>query len=443
MTVVTRNHYLPGEHARALWMRMDTAAILKRFFFCERALIIAQAGWLAGIPQFEVKTTLPRFFWEDAMTADALRQRVFELRYPSRLMEIGDDEPLVSIFEESINAPGPEAFVLALARLFKPALLAAYQEYVDKTDQLADGPSLRFMRLAVEEKASQVASLTRFAVEMLQAAPERRSEAEAWVSALSDWLDQVGGVSLEIPKPLEKPVELPGRREFRLAEVPARDQRFHLCHYYWPDIVDPHFPYGEGIQLQLRSAISHLNEVWAVETGGAILQAFADDLEWEFIHDAARWTYDEARHARMGYDRLRAWRFEPHELPLGTHIFDSARGQDPLIRLGMLHYFETKNIGKKPKRAEAFAQYNDRMSQHDMDFDWADETIHAHYGRYWHNALREKYPDRVPDVEEVHRRCDELVAAEIAAATDEERAETHQIAEALISKAQKIGLASG
>ena len=117
--------------------------------------------------------------------------------------------------------------------------------------------------------------------------------------------------------------------------------------------------------------------------GGAVLNAFAEDLEWEFMYDAARWTYDEARHTRMGYDRLRAWGYEPQEMPLGSHIYDSANGQDPAVRLGMLHYFETKNIGKKTKRANAFGSYQDRVSQHDMDFDWADETIHAHYGKRW------------------------------------------------------------
>ena len=40
-------------------MRFDAARILKRYFFCERSLIISQAGWLAGIASFDVKTLLP------------------------------------------------------------------------------------------------------------------------------------------------------------------------------------------------------------------------------------------------------------------------------------------------------------------------------------------------------------------------------------------------
>jgi uncharacterized ferritin-like protein (DUF455 family) len=299
---------------------------------------------------------------------------------------------------------------------------------------------LRALRLAVDEKAEQIAVLTQFANDMFKAAPAKRHQAETWVAALSERLGQVGGLSIDPPQAAADPVELPGRTEFSLAEVPARDSRFHLCRYYWPDIIDPTFPYGDGIQLQLRSAVSHLNEVWAVESGGAVLHAFADDLDWEFMYDAARWTYDEARHARMGYDRLRAWGYEPPEMPLGTHIFDSAHGQDPAVRLGMLHYFETKNIGKKTQRANAFGSYQDRMSQHDMDFDWADETIHAYYGKHWLDALRQVHPKRVPDIEAIRETCETLVAAQVNSATAIDRAETRQVAQAMIDKAQRTGI---
>ncbi len=432
--------YLPGQIQRAQWLRLDSAKILKRFFFCERALVKSQAGWLAGIADFEVKLALPYQFWQDALTAHALRERVFELKFPSRMLEIGDDQPLIGVFEEAANAPSAEALVLSLARVYKPALMAVYRAYVSQADPLTDGPILRALRLAIDEKAEQIAVLTQFANAMLKAAPERRHQAEAWVAALSERLGQVGGLSLDPPQAVTEPVELPGRTEFRLAQVPARDSRFHRCRYYWPDILEPDFSYGEGMPLQLRSAVSHLNEVWAVESGGAVLHAFANNLEWEFMYDAARWTYDEARHARMGYDRLRVWGFEPHEIPLGSHIYDSADGQDPVVRLGMLHYFETKNIGKKTKRANAFGSYHDRMSQHDMDFDWADETIHATYGKRWLEALRELYPARVPDIEALRETCEALVAAQVAGATESERAETRQIAQVMIDKAQQVGI---
>ena len=432
------DRFLPGAQGRARYMRLDVAQVLKRFHFCERVLIVAQAGWIAGIAPIDVKIALPRHFWEDALTADMLRTRVFELRYPSRWLEIGSDAPVVSVFEEAINAPGALAFLLALARVFKPALLLAYKDYLQTADAIADGPSVRFLQMAVADKEAQVTELSRFAAEMLAAATDdERQQAYAWVDVLQHSLDRAGGLGIDAPSGPATPETTALRRPFALAEVPARDPQFQLCRYYWPNVVDPNFAYGDGMLLQLRSAVSHLNEVWAIETGGAILHAFAGALDWEFILDAARWTYDEARHTRMGLDRLTNWGFKPSELPLGTYIFDSARGEPPLIRLGMLHYFETKNIGKKNDRAAAFESYHDDVSQHDMEFDWADETIHAHYGSKWLKALRDRFPD-LPDRDVIHARCDTLVNAVVAEATDTDRAQIYAIANAMIEKAGRI-----
>ena len=120
---VNNNRYLPGEHSRARFLRLDAATILKRFYRCERSLIVSQSAWLAGIAALEVKMTLPRFTWQDTLTAHALRERVFELRYPRRMLEIGEDAPLVEVFDESINAPNaPRLSSSRLLQVFKPAL---------------------------------------------------------------------------------------------------------------------------------------------------------------------------------------------------------------------------------------------------------------------------------------------------------------------------------
>jgi uncharacterized ferritin-like protein (DUF455 family) len=438
--LTSANKYLPGDNARAVRMRMDTASILKRFFFCVRSLVVSQAGWIPSIALFEIKVMLPRFIWEDAMTANAIRDRIFELRYPSRLLEVGSDAALIKVFDEALNAPSAEAFVFALGHVLKPAMATVYLDYLSEADEIADGPTRRFLRHAVDELDIQIKLLQSYADEMMTANSEQRPVAEAWASGLQRALTQVGFPSLDVPGDSNKTTKLPGYRAFKLAEVPARDSHFRLVRFYWPDIVEADFPYGEGLRLQLRSAISHFNEVWAVETGGAILYSFAESLGWEFILDAARWTYDESRHVRMGYERLKQWGFEPEEIPLGSYIYDSVRGQSPVYRLGMLSYFETKNIGKKRQRAEVFARYGDHVSQHDMDFDWADETIHAHYGSHWLNELHRSQPDRIPEPEAVRAFCDQLVAAEVATATDEDRRVIRTLAQAMITKAEQNAL---
>jgi len=436
-----KERYLPGQHERANWMRLDSARILKRFFFCEQSLILAQGGWIAGVPLLDAKVTLPKHLWEDSLTADELRKRVFELRFPSREMIVGDDAPITALFDQAIHAPGPEAFVLALAQVFKPAFLDVYRRYLDHADEIAEGPTIRFMRAAIADKTRQIGELNALAETLLAHNPASRHQAEAWVRTLTHALEQTGGLTVETPKPAPAAFPLPGSRTFKLAEVPARDSRFDLQRFYWPDQIDPTFSYGEGVRLQLRSAVSHINEVWAVETAGAILQAFAERLGWEFVFDAARWGYDESRHCRMGYERLLHWGFAPSEIPLGTYIFDSAFGQDPVYRMGMLFYFETKNIGKKPQRTQAFASYHDAVSQHDMDFDWADETIHAGYGARWLGELNTQTPGYA-DSDAIRLRCDALVKQVVDAATDTDKTRVRTSAEAMIAKAETLALAA-
>ena len=173
-----------------------------------------------------------------------------------------------------------------------------------------------------------------------------------------------------------------------------------------------------------------------------MLSAFADVLPWEWIYNSARWTYDESRHCRMGYERLMAWGLDPAEIPLGTYIYESATTPNdadiPTSLLGMLYFFETKNIRHKPARRELFHSYGDWLSEHDMDFDWADETIHASYGKRW---LKELLAARGQDpgaYEDVRKKCETLVKSYVGTATAAEISDIKAVAARLLDKARQF-----
>jgi uncharacterized ferritin-like protein (DUF455 family) len=428
--------FLRTPQPRARWMRLDTAQLLKRFYFCERSVLVSCAAWIPAIASLEIKTSLARFIWQDAETAHALRNRVFELRFPSRLLEQeGADQALIDLFGAVQDSPSVPAFLLSVGEVFLPALRDSYLSYMAASDAIADGPTHRFLSLALTEKLEQIAAFKRWAQSELSDHGESRAGAHQWANAVADRLSQVGGVGVGAPLAATAVGPLPGSKPYSIPDRPARDRRFWPCRFYWPDVIDPSFPYGEGMQLQLRSAISHLNEVWAIESGGLMLTAFADVLPWEWIHDAARWTYDESRHCRMGYERLMAWGFDPADLPLGTYIYDSASGQDPICRLGMLYFFETKNIRHKLTRAQLFHAYGDALSEHDMDFDWADETIHAGYGKHWLRVLLEVLGQDPAAHDRIRERCGKLVSDYVATATEAEVNGIKRIASALMAQA--------
>ncbi|MEM7028940.1 MAG: DUF455 family protein [Chloroflexota bacterium] len=436
---VTSTALIQLDSKRANLMRYDTAVILKRFYFCERQIAIAEAGWIAGTAPLLLKIGYAQLMWEDAQAADAMRARVFELRYPSRLLEKGDEEPLITFLDEIRHAPNALALYLTLVDLLKPALRDAYQAYLDLADNIGDGPSMRFMQSALRDKEDQIARLTAFRGDMLNVSEDERRTAFDWLAEAKAMLDNLGGIGLdkvETP-PSPDPIQLRGKRPFSVAQVPAREAAYANVRFYWPDIIVEDYAYGEGLMLQLRSAISHINEVWAIEACSHFTYAFADLLPWEFFVDATRWTYDEARHCRMGYERLRDWGYEKHEIPLGTYIYDAAKDEDPIYRLGMLYFFETKNIGKKPKRRDKFLEYGDSLSQHDMDFDWADETIHANYGNHWLSVVQ-KTRGEAADPNQVRDHCHALVDTIVATATDEEREQVLALAQNMVDKAQVI-----
>jgi uncharacterized ferritin-like protein (DUF455 family) len=430
--------FLSSPQPRARWMRFDTAQLLKRFFFCERALLVSEAAWIPTIAPLEIKTGLARFIWQSAESAHALRNRVFELRFPSRLLEEeGSDHALIELFCGAKNSPSVPAFLLSIGKVLLPALRDAYQSYLEASDSIADGPTHRFLSLALSEKGEQIRAFEQWGESALSQNPQLREATLTWTEAVAQRLSELGGVGVG-PSPSKASAKpLPGSKAYAIPKRPARDPRFWPCRFYWPDIVDPAFPYGEGMQLQLRSAISHLNEVWAIEAGGVILSAFADALPWEWIHDSARWTYDESRHCRMGYERLMAWSLEPAEIPLGTYIYESAAAEDPIYLLGMLYFFETKNIRHKPARAQLFHDYGDTLSEHDMDFDWADETMHAGYGKHWLKELLAVRGQDSAAYEQVRGRCGKLVSDYVSTAAAQEVAEIKKVASALIAKAAR------
>jgi uncharacterized ferritin-like protein (DUF455 family) len=381
---------------------------------------------------------IARCLWQSAETAHALRERVFELRFPSRLLEEeGTDAALIDLFTAVGNSPSVPAFLLCNAVVLLPALRDAYEQYLHSSDSIADGPTHRFLALALSEKCEQVTAFARWAEDNLARSPEHREQAEKWTHAIASKLEAIGGVGIG-PSSAAEPGAIIGAKPYSTPNHPARDERFWPCRFYWPDIVDPAFPYGEGVSLQIRSAISHLNEVWAIEAGGVMLSAFADVLPWEWIHDAARWTYDESRHCRMGYERLISWGFDPAEIPLGTYIYESASGQDPIYRLGMLYFFETKNIRHKLTRAQLFHSYGDSLSEHDMDFDWADETIHAGFGKHWLKELLSARGEDPAAYERVRERCGELVRDCVNTATANEITALKNVATNLLAKAAQI-----
>jgi hypothetical protein len=76
-----------------------------------------------------------------------------------------------------------------------------------------------------------------------------------------------------------------------------------------------------------------------------------------------------------------------------------------------------------------------------MDFDWADETIHATYGNRWLRALHELNAEKYPPADKVREKCELLVTKMIASASPAEESALVARASSMIQRANELARA--
>ena len=431
---------LPAATDRANLMVAESASILKRFYLIQRELVLMQAGWMPGTDHWQSKLLLPEFLWQDALVAEEFRRRVLELRFPRREIIVGDDAPIIQLLQQFRNAPDGLAFIEGLRQILKPHLRATYQNYLNRIDALDDAPTVRILRKALADMDEQLERWAVAAEDAFRTYPERRAAAQQWLAgahaigqAMGDLLDLAPREAVSLN------VAAFGGREFAFSRTGARDRRFHLNRFAWPDNLDRAIGPGVGLQLQVRQSVHHLNELWAAEMAAACLFDLAAEAEPEFLTDAARWCFDEIRHCRMGFTRLTEWGFPMSAMSLGTFPYDAGAEADALTRLAMIFYFESTYIHTKPERAKIFGEWGDAVSSHDMDFDWADEQIHTHLGTRWLKYFLEKRgdPRRPTDLRPQAEAC---VKKATAGAAPSDRAKTHAAFEQMMERARQSAL---
>src|SRR5439155_4135915 len=153
---------------------------------------------IPAIAPLEIKTGLARFIWQSPENAHALRNRVFELRFPSRLLEeeAGTDTALIELFGAVKDSPSAPAFLLSVGKILLPAVRDSHQAYLEASDSIADGPTHRFLSLALSEKVEQIRAIEGWAESALSGNPELREGALAWTEAVGNRLSDVGGVGV-------------------------------------------------------------------------------------------------------------------------------------------------------------------------------------------------------------------------------------------------------
>jgi hypothetical protein len=72
-----------------------------------------------------------------------------------------------------------------------------------------------------------------------------------------------------------------------------------------------------------------------------------------------------------------------------------------------------------------------------MDFDWADETMHAGYGKHWLKELLAVRGEDPAAYDQVRERCEKLVSDYVSTATAQEMDDIKRVATALVATAAR------
>ena len=105
---------------------------LHRLAYVEERLMFLQAVHIVTTPQRDLKALLSRLQHEDGLHSDQLKTRLTELRVSKNKIYKVPDERLKVVFDEAMYSASSVELLAALLKVFKPALLTAYHNYVNK-----------------------------------------------------------------------------------------------------------------------------------------------------------------------------------------------------------------------------------------------------------------------------------------------------------------------
>ena len=131
------------------------------------------------------------------MHADALCNRVLELRYPRCDMEVDHDPNLIAILSHLTRAESDAEFSLGMYTVLKPALIAAYQAYLERADELNDAPSIYQLSHILIDEQDHLADI---APVLAGLPPDEVAAAQPWVDHLHAHLAAIGGRAGDGPR---------------------------------------------------------------------------------------------------------------------------------------------------------------------------------------------------------------------------------------------------
>jgi hypothetical protein len=377
----------------------EATAILHRFAYVKQRLAISAAAFLPSTPEWEAKSALALHGWIDADHAAAIYARIAEMREPAPGAGDVPDEQLCAALDEVLAAPGTAARVGALYGAVRPALRAAIDSYLVRTNPLCDQPTVRMLRSIVAEEPIVSAW-----GEPAYAAVDT-GESREWKDHVLAWLGAAGGIDGLAARTAPPPPR--HERPYRFDIMPARDERF-------ANLFDTSTPADVVYLDETRGAdernaalmFKRLREMDVPEVvAGIVAERWAEERNaglrgrpWAYYASMLRQVWDEARHALLGQALMESHNVDWTELPVNvTFSWKLAKYCSPVERHILLYAIEQSLMPRdrgKPYEHRVAMESGDRLSALFHDYDWADEVLHVEIAR---RCLRPELPGGLAD----------------------------------------------
>lgn len=133
----------------------ETARRVGHYKWIETRLFELLGGWVATVPELDVKMRLGTHCYHHAWHAELFHKRLPELREmnPDRLTQPPNAE--MEAFVEALSAPEAPGETLeklvGVYRVLVPHLVAAYTYHLNNTSTITDAPTIRILRFVLQD----------------------------------------------------------------------------------------------------------------------------------------------------------------------------------------------------------------------------------------------------------------------------------------------------
>ncbi len=176
----------------------ETARRVGNYKWIEMRLFEALGGWVATVPELDVKMRLGTHCYKHAWHAELWHKRLPELREmnPDRLTVPPNDE----MVEFVAALTGPEApgetieKLVGVYRVLIPHKIAAYTYHLNNTSTITDAPTMRSLRFALQDEIDDWRE-GEMLIESLLETDEEVERAAAHQAKLEAILVRAGGIA--------------------------------------------------------------------------------------------------------------------------------------------------------------------------------------------------------------------------------------------------------